>query len=471
MISYKEEYFKTFEKEKIFNSLSFKSLKNNLNTVTFYGPYQDDKEQAFVKEAKEILDIISSIIVKPHITIKGEDSIIRSELATNVDPNSYLKTLADPSLWKRKNGKMSPEQVYTRQTSDTYVLYENILMMRILDFINDELLSVSRIYEKRVGNLRSYFECEAFNYNQYGVLALLNKMKMPVDNILYKGDESVQTTSKSLSKALKKCSTLKSTAFYKEVSKAKTPRKEIILTNILLNDRRYYTCYKFYKKYISSQDENYFLPLYQDYILLRIFNDLKDDYTFSEVINRSVNISYDKGFKFNKPIHIQDKMFTYSFEKDNNEYGIIIKVKPKKEKNKEAVDDNKAAKHYLIITLELNNDNYKHFKNEVDKKRSEGYDNVVIVTLRNNTNHYNNIMNVSFYKDDDTLDAIKNLFSSFHLMFDCDLNTYANTCPLCGKRSVHSTELNFVCSGCHGTYTTLEINAKQYLWIKGFGGK
>lgn len=472
MISYKEEYFNQFSLEKIFESSSFKAFKNDVEKITFYGPYQENEENGFIKEAKNILDIITSIIRKPQITNKDEESLVRSEQAYNIDNSSFRDTIQDPSLWKRKKGVMTPELVHVKQATDSYVLYENIFITKVLDFINNELLGVSRIYEKRITNLQSYFENDSFSFNRYGVFSFINANEYPYKDILYEKDSSTKENSAEVNKLLKKCSTLRSTPFYKDLSKAKTRQNQIMMTNILLKDRRYFTCYRFYKKYVSVRDESYFLPLYQDYVLSRIIHDLKDQYVINETINNMKVSKNTRGLSFSNTIYLQDKYFVYGIDKDQDDYGFIINVKQKKEWYKrQKLSLNQYAKYYAIFALEINQENLKDYQKLMAKKKDEGYDDVCIITLRNNTHYYHGILNVSFYEQDDDKEALRNLFVSYHMLFDADSEIYSTQCPVCGKRSAGEDNFNYHCSSCRSRWSIINLNKKQYLWVKGFGGK
>lgn len=462
MISYREEFFNQFIKEKVFTSSSFKTLKNCLKDLTLYGPYQTKEEQGFVKEAKQILDIITSIFRKPKISNKDEDFIVRSEQASYIDSTSFRETLNDSSLWKRKNGVMTPEHVHVKQVTDTYNLYENSIITRVLDFINDELSNISRIYEKRILNCQSFFESQSFGYGKYGFFEKLNQESFPYRNILYQKEMENEFDHEVVNKLLKKCSNLFATEFYKEVSKFKAKRNEIYLTNILLKDRRYYSCYKFYKKYISSRDESYFLPIYQDYVLLRMLHDLSSEYSIDARSNQ-MNISYQNGLVFDKDITISDKYFTYQIAKDLNQ-GFILKTYLKKDKSI-------TSSYYLLLTLDLNQNNYPKIKEQMDLIREQGYDDVILITLRNNTNIYDHILSLSFYEIDNSENAIKNLFTNFHLLFDTDISVYSHICPVCGKRISQRKENMYYCFSCDSLWTNISINNKDYLYIKRLKGK
>ena len=68
-----------------FNNLD--SLEfNSLQSVSFV------QDNAFFDEISFILNVIASIISHPHLSNKGEDVIIRSELAGHISTESFQRT-------------------------------------------------------------------------------------------------------------------------------------------------------------------------------------------------------------------------------------------------------------------------------------------------------------------------------------------------------------------------------------------
>ena len=466
MISYREEYFNQFLNEKIFKSSSFKSFKKSIDEVKIYGPELTGKDSKFISDCKNVLDVITSIIRKPQIISKEEEAIVRSDQAYNIDNESFKKTIKDSSLWKRKKGTMEPENVHVKQAIDSYFLYENIFVTKVLDFINNELNSLEKSYSKKVTNFKGLFETESYTYNRFGVFSHFKGSSYPYSGILGTHEQSVKENSKIVTKLLKKTSKLCSTPFYKDLHNAKVRQNQIMMTNILLKDRRYNTCYRFYKKYISLENDEYYLPIYQDYILMRMIKDLNEEYKFTYRQNKIKVTNSEDGLDFNKEILMKDRHFRYLITKDKENYGFIINVKLKNY-DEEII----YARYYIILAMEINSENLDDYKEKVSLKYQEGYDHVTIITLKNLTNYYNGILVISFDELDDNKNGLSNLFTSYHMVFKCDFNEYEQLCPICGSRSVGNIDVEYHCSSCEGKWMKLNMYKRDFLWIKSFGGK
>ena len=61
MISYREEYFRSFIKEDILKTSSFKALYKKVDEVNFFGPSLDKEDEGFIEDARKTLDMITSI--------------------------------------------------------------------------------------------------------------------------------------------------------------------------------------------------------------------------------------------------------------------------------------------------------------------------------------------------------------------------------------------------------------------------
>lgn len=468
MISYKEEYFRRLEQEPVFASSSFSALKKNAEKLTFYYPYNDQEEHRFLKEAKEILEIIAGIIRKPQIRLKYVDQLVMAHQAGEVDTESFTATVRDPSLWKRKGDKMAPEYVHHFTTDDTCVSYENIFVVRVLDFLKEELSALKAGYEMQAGNLRSFFGTKDFGYHPYSAFSALREN--PALSATLLKTPLGREHSESVARLLKKCSSLASTSFYKELRQNKLLKKSVVPTNILLNDPRYFACYKFFRKYTSSRDDGYFLPLYQDYVLLRILHDLQDTYRFNETINRFKVAQTERGLTLSSALYLQDPYFLISLKKDPEACGFIVSVKLKKAYDAQNAH-HPSGTYYIAVALRIDSENLDALQRRISEKLDEGYDDACIVALQNSAGVYENSLTVSFYTRDDVPDALKNLFASYHFLFEGEEDTYSAQCPVCGMRSVHAQSADYRCASCRSAWTALALKQKNYLWIKGFGGK
>lgn len=459
MISYREEYFRSFIKEDILKTSSFKALYKKVDEVNFFGPSLDKEDEGFIEDARKTLDMITSIFRKPHITIKDEEAIMRSSLAPNLDPVAFLKTVEDTSLWKRKNGRMLPENVHVNLVQETFILYENIFICRVLDFIKQELGFLYKLYERRAGSLDNKFETTQITFGGFGFISNLKQFDYPYKNILSDESKSIYSKSKKVKALLKKCVLLETTPFYKEVGIARARRRDIIMTNILLKDKKYNVCYKFYKQYISQIDEVETLELYKDYLFLRMVKELKEEYIFTPY-SHTLDLAFAKHLRIDKKISLYNKYFNYYIEKVSD--GFIVSSKLRE-------DESIGASYFILPVLDVNKGNIKQIKQKIKDKALEGYDSVTCVALRNNTMEHSHIVSVSFFEDDDKKGALKNIFRSYSMLFACEFDLYKEMCPVCTSTGIKQIEENYKCGHCGSLYREIDVDEKEALWLKVVG--
>jgi len=183
----------------------------------------------FLDEIAFIFSVISSIISHPHMLNKGEEVIIRSELAPNISNDMFQKTIRDSKLWSEDQFKMIPEYVYYYQQIDELRIYENIFIVCLIKKIEFELTKYNDFY---ISLIDSFDGQETLSLKKDNSDIALKKIQM-------------------LNRRLKH---IKNTFFYKEVSKGYKKDIAIRPTNILVKDRLYNYCYKFYKKLITYSD-------------------------------------------------------------------------------------------------------------------------------------------------------------------------------------------------------------------------
>ena len=105
-----------------------KDYYNNLDSLklTSLQSLSYDQDIAFFDEVSFILNVIASIISHPHLSNKGEDIVIRSELAGHISVDSFQRMFKEPSFWKEKDLEMKPEYVHHYQYTDEIKIFENI---------------------------------------------------------------------------------------------------------------------------------------------------------------------------------------------------------------------------------------------------------------------------------------------------------------------------------------------------------
>ena len=107
-----------------------KFAKTNKDASSFYAALNDievlslqdksfNSDIDFFDKINFILSVITSIIVHPHISHKGENIILRADQVNSLQNDMFLKTMQDASLWKHnKDNEMIPEQVHYYQSVD-----------------------------------------------------------------------------------------------------------------------------------------------------------------------------------------------------------------------------------------------------------------------------------------------------------------------------------------------------------------
>ena len=185
-----------------------------------------DKE--FLREIAAVLNVIVSIIYHPHLSNKHEEVIIRIEQANQLAREDFLDTVKDASLWKAHGIRMIPEEVHYHQYIDELRIYENRFIGFLIDVIDRELAKYSDFYLSRLPTIAT----------RKGALDMtaVGEIILQIDLLR------------------KKTQFIKNTYFYREVTKGKPISPKIQPTNILLKDRLYCYCYKFYKNLARYED-------------------------------------------------------------------------------------------------------------------------------------------------------------------------------------------------------------------------
>ena len=458
MITYKEEFLNNFVQEEIFNSSSFGILLKGLKKVNFVCKNNKIKESQFLNDVKYTLNIIQSIMHKPHFSIKREDIIVRNEVATNLSDSNVIDTINDSSLWKRKGNSFLPEFVYATEHDETIVFYENVIVSRCLDLIKSELELLMKTNERKIHSLESYFGNSAVSFAPYSFMDKLSSQNY-LDNVLVEDNDNVNTDYESYIVLLKRCDKLMNSSFYRLTSKAKIARNDLMMTNIFANDIRYNAVFRFYKKYLfNSLNVDELNKQYKCYCLLRIFKALNATQGLKCVSN-DVNIS-KKGSNilFDNPISFENKKFKITLLiKENNGFDLIVFSK----------DFEAEKKYYINCDVDINNKNSFKINDLIQEKLSLGYEDAFILTLNNTSRNYRRVIEVNFMNDNDS--DLNNFINSFMLVFTTKLDVYDNVCPICGKKKVKYEDNLYECVTCHGKYSIRKEKENNLIWIYRLG--
>lgn len=372
------------------------------------------KDNAFFDEVSFILSVIHSIIIHPHISNKQEEIILRSNQAGHISNDAFLKTCKDHALWKEKGYEMIPEYVHYHQYTDELKIYENVFIGMLIDLIDNEMNQYSDFYSNLIPSLDD------------------------VENKIVE-DELVEDSLKRIDTLNRKIRHIKQTHFYKEVSKANITNRKIQPTNILVKNRLYNLCFKFYKKFIQYEDKDELQKDFMMYYYMTILQIFKErNFTFHPAGNNEITKdSCSSSYIYND--------YVVTVKTSQNE-GIILEIHLKDSptcsfQHQLMLDTNR------IITKEQTHSTYTTsyiatIWNLFDSKTGNRiFHNKVkemdIATFWVNTHFHETLAKQSIYQ------------------------TY---CPICKNKNINEEKGIYECTNCKTIYT-FKPNSKDAIWF------
>ncbi len=370
----------------------------------------------FFEDISRILSVIISIVSRPILANKGEEVIVRSASSSSLTPEMFQKTVADSTLWKQQGIEMVPEYVYNQQYVDEIKTYENKFIVHLVNLLDLELTKFQQFY---ISMIQSYVGQDSLSLDE-------DKQEKAMIKLDY---------------LQKKIIKIKGTYFYRIINKDHSRLSTIIPTNILLHNRLYNECFKFYRKFITYNDEaqinkDFFL---YNYVLIlkqlkkagfKLFGK-KATRESEAVIRRSLNLENDLVF-FSSHMKI-----TMTCIEEENKF--IFKIVNR--------EDNQTNLHLLIVN------------------KDESFDNVLLKVQ--DTSKYTTIEAISLWLRaylEDTVKIIKqNLLSEVEMIGQYfeeryhrvigSKKIYSMYCPICRQKMVNEVENDiFHCDNCNSLY-------------------
>ena len=401
-----------------------KFAKNQANLLTFYKnidklpvlSIQDlsfENDIAFFKELQFILSVVLSIIAKPHLNNKRDEIIARSGEVASISEEDFQKTLRDSSIWKDNgNHVLLPEYVYYHTYEDEIKIYENIFVVSLINEISFILDKYTSLYVSLLSVAGS---------TNGGALVM-------DDSLQEKALDEVNYLSRRMSQ-------IKETYFYREVNKAKNKPKVFYPTNILLKDRLYNICFKFYKKlhvYDTVEELDRHLFSFYYVLILKALYKLK-----YKCYSRQSLIGPDNQFVL--PEHVD-------FKGDNNDLSIDLD-----EANHTFIFsfmdayDTAVASHKLIVVEDSN------FKDtEVDKSK----DTLTVEYL--SPWHLGEVKDNKIVIQNESLtteqEMVERFINDHHLVLEGSENIYSSYCPSCKNKGPNFIDGFYRCPECGAIY-------------------
>ena len=269
-------------------------------------PLQDlsfKSDLAYFDEISFILSVITSIIGHPHISNKGEDIILRTELANSVSPEMFQKTLRDAGLWKMQGTRMIPEHVHYHQNIDDLRIYENVFVVMLVKLIAAELAKYNDFYATLI---------EIFH----------GQSQLSLD------ENNVSVALFRIRQLNKKIRHIQNTRFYKEINKASTTLRVVHPTNILLKDRLYNYCFKFYRSLVTYPDKESLMRDFGLYYCTMLMRSLRASGFVLTGENQPLQFDDHKCLVF-PSMSLENDTFQAHFELYGNNRGIFFSLEHK----------------------------------------------------------------------------------------------------------------------------------------------
>lgn len=437
------------------NSFSFKSTRN-LNDIK--------KE---VDQLRTILNKITSIILNPHVISNQEEIIVRSEISSSLSNQSFKATLKDTKLRKEKESGMSPEYVHSLENNDSFINYENKFIILLINLIDERIKELEVDIFPFIPSLETHFEQQGTSFGKYGIFNNFKNFSYPYEGLFPLPKNTQSKLFKEINKLNKKMKNIKGTNFFKMLSIYHIDNN-VLSTNLLLHDDLYNYCYKFYKTiYITNEKNNYEVEYY-NYFILSFFNYLAslDVAKTTKSMASTLRISKkDNRLRFDE-VSFKRGLFSFFIKEDNANLGVEIEVRliENAVKSTTRVIKEKKARYYLLSSFNYNIKS-KEYIDEVIKNKKNNYNNVILLTMNNHLLKFNDVLTLSFYNLNNDI-LFNNLISSFTMLFECDSDIYDSVCPVCGRKSVFSSNNGYECYDCHANFALLNVKKQNMLRIK-----
>lgn len=387
-------------------------------------PLQDlsfKSDLAYFDDVSFILNVITSIISHPHISNKTEDIVIRTEIANTVTPDTFSSTMRDFELWKLNGGKMVPEYVHYHQNIDDLRIYENIFIVMLVKQIAAELVKYTDFYSTLIETFSGQPSLSLEENNVSVALFRIQKLN-------------------------KKIRYIQNTRFYKEINKEPTNLRSVHPTNILLKDRLYNYCFKFYRSLVTYPDKASLMHDFATYYYMMILRALKKK-DFAPV-GRYGKLKFDE----NKSLVIPEMSFENAgyrvhIKHLEGDIGVLLDIENKRIENPRA----RHASHLLIFSPQSSfSDVYEGIES------AEKYTTVEAISLWNMA-----------YVENTTAPVYRNPLSEQQVVDEwiackfsesrASSDLYRSFCPSCRKSGIIiDDDDKRTCSHCGSVFTFFE---------------
>ncbi|MBQ9774168.1 MAG: hypothetical protein IJW30_05840 [Clostridia bacterium] len=412
---------------------TYESLFNGIDRFEAE-PLQDlsfQSDLAYFDEMQFVLSVISSIISHPHISTKTENVILRTEFANTVSVENFQETLRDPALWKKDGTHMVPEYVHYHQSIDDLCIYENIFVVMLTKLLASEIEKYEEFYASLIQTFRGQ---EQLSLDEHNVSVALSRIRRLHKRIRY----------------------IQNTRFYKEVNRRYTPLRTVHPTNILLKDRLYNYCFKFYRSLVTYPDKASLLHDFSIHYYMLLLKSLRRaGFSLTEA-PRKLELG-ENGYLLPPPTSFENDLYRLCFERYEESRGIVLTVEHKFVTN----DCARRARHLLLFSPQSSFADLGDMAAE-----AEAYTTVEGISLWNMA-----------YVEQEILPVYRNPLSEQEVMDEwltCKISSsrasgalYRTFCPSCQSPNVNADEQEIRrCAHCGSQFTFFKDGEdRENLWF------
>lgn len=428
------------------DSVSFKDLKDMLDNKSFLDDinveFNNDDNCDKLDQITQIEETILSIIRSPLFNMDKEEVVKRSELVVEIDEYSYIETLKDSKIWKKKFNEMYPEYIHTKEVTDSIITYENRFICMLIDLIADEIDDFSLFQNSYFIPFVQKYQTDTLTFSSNSFLNDFKPFVIQKDYDFFSQRKPSEEFLSKLALANKYMRYIKGSQFYKIVSPNRIT-SSIVPTNILIHNNLYSRCYRYYKNnYFSNESKDFLTNAYFNYVVLKLIETLT---------SRRIKISTSK-FYLNDagkicfvPFEFNSNHVKYSFkEVDSTNIEVNVTYKNVTSSSILCID--------RILTSKDRNSLFKNYSN---------YKNVFFITALNMSNNFDRALVCSYF--DSNRNDILNLLTS--LFFVIKVKEKFNRCPLCGNENNLGGLDRKTCQECFCTYQFFTVKDGYELWI------
>lgn len=429
-----------------------------LDTLTYYEPYHFDEEKSKLDDLKKVSDKILSILYHPAFHAETSEVILRSELSGKLSHESFSDTMQDPKFWKEKNSRMVPEYVHTVETVDSIDIYENRFVSLLIDEINDDIDTSLDDMTPMVESFSEHYQNNQFTFGTYSPLRDMRKKYYPYTSFILKGNgskEELYATAKRIKRRMKN---MRGTEFYKITSKHEISHS-IRPTNILIHDKLYSYCYRYYVSHYRSKDmeERKKQILYFNYFFISFLHLLKKRELIKEE-NMPILVFDKEDMVSFSSFSVEHYPFTLTFKEDKKNVALLVDVTLHYGKR------DISSTYYLLCRDKYSEKNASSICSIRDENLDKRF---ILITLNNILKDYNSILTFSYRREKNEM-LLDDLLSSMTILIDANKEFYTGFCPVCGKNEIRFDGEKYICQNCHSEYVMDKIDDDTLLWIQSY---